>query len=223
MNSQTCDLANADPSLTDILEKFKQCCTICHLNVRSLLGHFDELHEVIRSTDGKTAIFTLSETWLDARIPDGVVTLPGYRIFRKDRNTVGGVAVYCPDTLRCKRHFDLELDCMEALWVEIFCKGKKPTTICHTIVYFGDRSKDKVEEILTNELDMVATWIQQNGLSMNPEKTQFTCLARRRKSGEANQLNIMVNGESLVKSKMVKYLRVYVDSSLKWDKHISYV
>ena len=112
VDSQTCDLANADPSLTDVLEKFKQCCIFCHLNVRSLLGHFDDVHVVIRSTVGKTAIFTLSETWLDARIPDGVVTLPGYIV------------------PRCKRHFDLKLDCMEALWVEIFCKGKKPILLC---------------------------------------------------------------------------------------------
>ena len=92
-----------------------------------------------------------------------------------------------------------------------------------TIVYFGDRSKDKVEEILTNELDMVARWVLQNGLSMNLEKTQFTGMARRRESGEANQLNIMVNGKPLVKSDVVKYLGVYVDSNLKWDKHISFV
>ena len=130
-NSQVCDLVDDDPSLTDVLEKFKQCCTLCHLNVRSLLGHLDELHAVFRSTVGKTVVFTLSETWLDPRIPDGVVSLPGYRIFRKDRSTVGGgVAVYCPDTLRCKRRLDLEVDCMEALWVEIFCKGKKPILLC---------------------------------------------------------------------------------------------
>ena len=101
--------------------------------------------------------------------------------------------------------------------LSVLAKCKMMLYADNTIVYFGDRSKDKVEEILTNEFDMVATWVQQNGLSMNLEKTQCTCLARRRKSWEANQLNVMV------KSEMVKYIGVYVDSGLKWDKHISYV
>ena len=46
----------------------------------------------------------LSETWLDEFVPDGVVSIPGFRVCRRDRiNRGGGVAVYCSDGFKCKK------------------------------------------------------------------------------------------------------------------------
>ena len=74
---------------------------------------------------------SLSETWLDPELPDGVVTIPGYRVFRRNRGgRGGGVAIYCPDGPRCRRREDLERGNLEAIWIETRTNRRKPLLVC---------------------------------------------------------------------------------------------
>ena len=62
---------------------------------------------------------SFSEAWLDCDTPDGVISIPGYRVHRRNRCGRGGgvaaegcgrggdVAIYCPDGSKCKRKEDL--------------------------------------------------------------------------------------------------------------------
>ena len=103
----------------------------CHLNVRSLLRCVDEIHDLIASIGDGRLYLSLSETWLDTNCPDGVVSIPGYRIFRRDRcGRGGGVAIFCPDNPRCKRREDLECNYLETVWIELDSSKKKPLLVC---------------------------------------------------------------------------------------------
>ena len=103
----------------------------CHLNVRSLLRCVDEIHDLIASIGDGRLYLSLSETWLDTNCPDGVVSIPGYRIFRRDRcGRGGGVAIFCPDNPRCKRREDLECNYLETVWIELGSSKKKPLLVC---------------------------------------------------------------------------------------------
>ena len=57
----------------------------------SLSPKIDKICLVVHKIAPEIAVFT--ETWLKEAIPNSVVNIPGYNIFRKDR-THGGVCVY---------------------------------------------------------------------------------------------------------------------------------
>ena len=65
-------------------------------------------------------IIAITETWLDKKIEDAEVDIPGYKIYRKDRDADGGgVAVYVRNDLSVIRREDLEDPNLEGLWLEI--------------------------------------------------------------------------------------------------------
>lgn len=72
---------------------------ICHVNCQSLFAHFDEFSLYFLTEFFH--IICISESWLRAEMDDGLVSLPGYKIFRHDRvgKEGGGVAFYLSSTL----------------------------------------------------------------------------------------------------------------------------
>lgn len=56
---------------------------VCHVNCQSLPAHFDEFS--LFFSDLKYHIICMSETWLKPAIPDSMMRVPGYFLFRCDR------------------------------------------------------------------------------------------------------------------------------------------
>ena len=98
--------------------------SIFHLNVQSLLPKLD----LIRAESELYDIAVFSESWLKPNITDDEITLqnflPPFRTDRCDRPG-GGVVIYARDTLSYKRRKDLEINGLEAVWIEIMIKSKK--------------------------------------------------------------------------------------------------
>ena len=69
---------------------------IAHLNVRSLKnrGHFVQVKDIVASHNFD--VFTISETWLDHTVSNLEIEIPGYDIYRIDRQNKrgGGVCAY---------------------------------------------------------------------------------------------------------------------------------
>ena len=59
--------------------------------------------------------------------------------------------------------------------------------------------------MLTEDLGWLSSWIAQNGLRMNLQKTQFLSMSRRCREEEAKRLQAMVYEEALEMSEEVKY------------------
>ena len=72
----------------------KEVISIDHMNVRSLLGSWDDVRHIL--LENNTDILCLSETWLSDQTPDSLLQIPGYNIFRRDYsfNKGGGVAIF---------------------------------------------------------------------------------------------------------------------------------
>ena len=86
-------------------------------NVRSLLNKIDELTALSQNVD--PSIMALSETWLKPDVPDSIVNVPGYDLFRQDRERRlgGGVAVFFrPELNVTPLCFDSHPDFFESLW-----------------------------------------------------------------------------------------------------------
>ena len=98
--------------------------SIFHLNVQSLLPKID----LIRAESEFYDITVFSETWLKPNTTDAEIALqnflPPFRADRRDRPG-GGVAIYARDTLLCKQRKNLEINGLEAVWVEVIIKSKK--------------------------------------------------------------------------------------------------
>ena len=91
-----------------------------HQNIQSLGDKMDQLRLLLQEHHSGIQIITLSETWIKADMIDSEYEIPGYRLFRKDREgNHGGVAVFVHDELVATRRDDLELDAVEGMWLEI--------------------------------------------------------------------------------------------------------
>ena len=87
----------------------------------SLAPKIDELQASLSSCFTSTDIICVTETWLNDRISDSIVNLPGFSIIRKDRleYSHGGVCAYIKDGIEFKRLTEIESADHEVLWVEI--------------------------------------------------------------------------------------------------------
>ena len=89
---------------------------LASLNITSLRKQIHELEVILRVYD--IDILTLNETRIEPLIDDKEVTIPGYKVYRNDRNkNGGGVAIYIKDDLPEPKirlmSNNLELLCLE--------------------------------------------------------------------------------------------------------------
>lgn len=95
-SSQLSDCLSSTPSGHGEPAKTKPATNISiyQANCRSLLPKMDDLRHII-SSSGSPSVVALCETWLDSNIMDSEVSLPDFRLFRRDRDRHGGgVALY---------------------------------------------------------------------------------------------------------------------------------
>ena len=89
-----------------------------------------------------------------------------------------------------------------------------------TTVYFSDPDGKVVQNVLSEDLGRLSTWIIQNGLNLNLHKTQFLCLARKNKVSQTKDIAVSMGGTTLQRQNEVKFLGVIVDERLSWRSHI---
>ena len=93
--------------------------TITHLNIRSLLPKLDKVRSRLAGRS-PPSIIAFTESWLDNTVSDGEICIPGYKVYRKDRNwNGGGIVLFVDEELRINRRTDLESTDLKAVWLEI--------------------------------------------------------------------------------------------------------
>ena len=99
----------------EILQKFK----IAHINSRSLLSCYAEIELLIIEKD--IDILCVSETWLEPNIPDSLVNINGFTLFRNDGGRGGGTCMYVRNNLKCAKVKINHPPCqgIEDVWVKV--------------------------------------------------------------------------------------------------------
>ena len=92
------------------------------------------------------------------------------------------------------------------------------TTVSHTAVSASD-----LELSLNRDMESITKWMDKNRLKLNAKKTQLLLLGRRFRAHELESVKVIMNGEQLIRSRMVKYLGVWIDDGLTWRRHIEMV
>ena len=92
-------------------------CLYISTNVRKLDNKLDEIHEV--SIQNNAKVICITETWLTTQVPDYIIAMPGYNVFRKDRTHAagGGVYMYIHESIPCKQLVDCIEEPVEVLWI----------------------------------------------------------------------------------------------------------
>ena len=137
---------------------------ITHLNTSSLTAHFNMVRQDV--IDREMHIYTYSETNLKPAYPTELLKIPGYLLFRQDRQGLrktkgGGLGMYVRDDFVCDLnkwdHLNQIKDSSEMLWVTVKPGGTKKLII--GIVYrppdgeqgeFLTDIREKLEQIHLN-------------------------------------------------------------------------
>ncbi|XP_035668168.1 uncharacterized protein LOC118410520 [Branchiostoma floridae] len=88
-------------------------------NARSICNKKHELEATLSTYSAQIACIT--ESWANADVPDDVLSMPGFQLFRKDRlgQKGGGLVAYISDTIPARRLQDLEDKDLEVVWIEV--------------------------------------------------------------------------------------------------------
>ena len=92
-----------------------------------------------------------------------------------------------------------------------------------TTIYYANKDPDTVTRAINDDLQLIATWIESNKLTMNISKTQVMTLSRRAARLRAEQINFEINGTTIPKQECIKYLGVTIDNDLSWKSQVQNV
>ena len=66
----------------------------------------------------------------------------------------------------------------------------------------------------------MSKWLRLNKLSLNAAKTEVIFFRSKRHSLNYDSISIKMNGLKLTPVDFIKYLGMYIDKFLDWNKHI---
>lgn len=114
-------------------ESLKNVCNsrgmkIAHLNIQAITTSYNGICDLL-GNNPDIDILTLSETHLTSQTEHNseIFKIEGYVFERLDRKNGpwGGVGMYIKEGINYKRRDDLERNCLESLWIEIFINNAK--------------------------------------------------------------------------------------------------
>ena len=133
LNNDTTGYSNSKHIVNDLQNLIsKRGLTIFHQNICGLFRKIDSLRVLLDSHKG-IHILGLGETHLYDDVYDNEIEIAGYKLFRKDRsgNNYGGIVVYLRNTINAIRRIDLEIESIEAIWVEITMPCSRGLLVAH--------------------------------------------------------------------------------------------
>lgn len=144
------ELFSVANSLRQVVLQHPRALHVVHLNAQSLIKHFGEVNRIFE--DVNIDVIMISETWLRESLPDVLVSLKGFKFYKRSRlsRVGGGTAIYVRDDLKSKVIFSSsEEDGPECLFVEIELQGKK---ILVSVIYRPPKIKfiTELEEMIHN-------------------------------------------------------------------------
>ena len=87
------------------------------------------------------------------------------------------------------------------------------------LIDVSSNTVDALSRPLSLSVTSLALYLQKKGLILNPGKTQVTGIHSSRRS--PIELTVNYNGTALVQTDTAKYLGLWLDDRLRWDRHVS--
>ena len=83
-----------------------------------------------------------------------------------------------------------------------------------------DPSLKSLQKNINIDLKLLCHWLCANNISLNAEKTEYIIFRQKQKVVNFN-LKIKINGKKLDPSNHIKYLGIFLDENLNWEKQIN--
>lgn len=88
-----------------------------------------------------------------------------------------------------------------------------------TVIYTHGRNVTEVANKLSLALDKIAQWLQNSCLTLNTNKTVTMYFSKKQICGP----QLSISGQTINNVKEVKYLGMYLDSTLTFNKHVKHL
>ncbi len=92
-----------------------------------------------------------------------------------------------------------------------------------TNAIISNHDLDQLITSLNTELSNISLWFKVNKLSLNVDKTNYIIFKNRHSNRLYDDIHILIDGNEIDKVSHTKFLGVYVDECLTWQKHNTYV
>ena len=89
-----------------------------------------------------------------------------------------------------------------------------------TNLLYISKSIKQIQKYVNLDLRFLCNWLKANKISLNASKTEMLIFRDPRKICDFD-LKIKIDGKKVLPSRFVKYLGVYIDNHLSWQKHES--
>ena len=109
--------------------------SFAHINIRSLYRKLEDIIRVV--TIGEICVLGISKTWLNKSVPDHMINIDNYELFRNDRNsnsgksTGGGFCLYVHTKYNTTHRDDISVCTphIETVWIRLSLKDMRPMFI----------------------------------------------------------------------------------------------
>lgn len=88
-------------------------------------------------------------------------------------------------------------------------------------VYYASDSCDKLNHVLSRELDSVYKWVSGNKLALNLSKTKSMIIGSKQKLRLGSELKLHIARQRIQRVEKAKLLGLVINSSLSWTEHIN--
>ena len=92
-----------------------------------------------------------------------------------------------------------------------------------TGLFGSSASPSDLELGMNSEMDKILTWMTNNKLTINVEKSKCLLISHKNNRKNKIRLEISINGSLLENVNSFKYLGIHIDDQMKWATHINYV
>ena len=89
-----------------------------------------------------------------------------------------------------------------------------------TVIYYSSNDQNDLKIKLQSDLDRLDSWCKGNKLTVNAKKSNVVTFGTRNRITKIRDMEFSLNGEHLQRVPHYKYLGVFLDSTLNFNKHI---
>ena len=91
-----------------------------------------------------------------------------------------------------------------------------------TCLFYSNKDYNLLETDVNTALENIANWLKANKLTLNVKKSNLTLFDTRKNPKNNSTVKICIGNNELEQKDSAKYLGVYFDKKLSWDKQIDY-
>ena len=91
-----------------------------------------------------------------------------------------------------------------------------------TVIYYANRTCEKIEEQLNNDMEKIYHWLVQNNLVINLKRSKTECVlyGTHQKTSKSKPLEVKVGGINIIQSQVYEYLGVRMDMNLNCNDQL---